>query len=132
VIIDHGRLLADATPAELMTGGEGDELHFGAPGGLDVAALTTHLGAPVSEQSPGEYLVAAPPSPATVAALTAWLAEHDLPLADLRAGRQSLEDVFLRLTRTAVEADAAIASERATGSGGRERRARRGRGAGDR
>jgi hypothetical protein len=33
-----------------------------------------------------------------VATLTAWLAEHDLPLADLRAGRQSLEDLFLRLT----------------------------------
>jgi len=30
--------------------------------------------------------------------LTAWLAEHDLPLLDLRAGRQRLEDVFLRLT----------------------------------
>ena len=30
--------------------------------------------------------------------MTAWLAERDLPLADLRAGRQSLEDVFLRLT----------------------------------
>jgi ABC-2 type transport system ATP-binding protein len=42
--------------------------------------------------------VDAPGLPATVAALTAWLAEHDLPLADLRAGRQRLEDVFLRLT----------------------------------
>ena len=40
-----------------------------------------------------------PPSPANVAAITAWLAERDLPLADLRAGRQTLEDVFLRLTR---------------------------------
>jgi ABC-2 type transport system ATP-binding protein len=39
-------------------------------------------------------------SPANVAALTAWLAEHDLPLGDLRAGRQRLEDVFLRLTGT--------------------------------
>ncbi|MEA3077186.1 MAG: hypothetical protein QOF60_2094, partial [Actinomycetota bacterium] len=29
---------------------------------------------------------------------TAWLAERNLPLADLRAGRASLEDVFLRLT----------------------------------
>src|ERR671919_534054 len=29
---------------------------------------------------------------------TAALAEHDLPLGDLRAGRQRLEDVFLRLT----------------------------------
>ena len=37
--------------------------------------------------------------PATVAKLTAWLADHDQPLADLRAGRQRLEDVFVRLTR---------------------------------
>ena len=45
----------------------------------------------------GEYLVRAAGTPTLVAALTAWLAEHDLPLADLRAGRQRLEDVFLRL-----------------------------------
>jgi len=56
------------------------------------------LGAAVTEVRAGEYSVAAPPSPAGVAALTAWLAEHDLALGDLRAGRQSLEDVFLRLT----------------------------------
>ncbi len=129
VIIDHGHLLADATPTELMAGGQGDELNFGAPGGLDVTALGARLGASVTEESPGEYRVAAPPTPATVAALTAWLAEHDLPLADLRAGRQSLEDVFLRLTRTAAEADAALAAERATESGGRRgRRSRRGAG----
>jgi ABC-2 type transport system ATP-binding protein len=52
----------------------------------------------VTEETPGEYRVAATAAPATVAALTAWLAERDLPLADLRAGRQRLEDVFLRLT----------------------------------
>ena len=44
-----------------------------------------------------------PPTPANVAALTAWLAEHELPLADLRAGRQRLEDVFLRLTAVTGE-----------------------------
>ena len=130
VIIDHGRLLADATPTELMASGQGDELHFGAPGGLDVAALGTRLGVAVTEESPGEYRVAGAPTPATVAALTAWLAEHDLPLADLRAGRQSLEDVFLRLTRSVAEADAVIASERSAGTGDRSarsgRRARRG------
>jgi ABC-2 type transport system ATP-binding protein len=132
VIIDHGHLLADATPSELMAGGQGDELHFGAPGGLDTAALGARLGAAVTEDSPGEYRVAAAPTPATVAALTAWLAEHDQPLADLRAGRQSLEDVFLRLTRTAAETDAALATERAEDGGGRRargsRRSRRGAG----
>jgi ABC-2 type transport system ATP-binding protein len=46
--------------------------------------------------------VKAAPTPATVAAITAWLAERDLPLGDLRAGRQRLEDVFLQLTSGAA------------------------------
>jgi ABC-2 type transport system ATP-binding protein len=98
LIIDHGRLVASGTPAELMTASAGDEIRFGAPSGLDVASLGAHVGAAVTEVTPGEYRVAATAAPATVAALTAWLAERDLPLADLRAGRQTLEDVFLRLT----------------------------------
>ena len=57
----------------------------------------------MTEEDPGEYLVAAEAKPATVAALTAWLAERDLPLADLRAGRHRLEDVFLRLTAGAAD-----------------------------
>jgi len=97
VIIDHGRLVVRGTPADLMTAGR-DEIHFGAPPGLDVDSLGARLAAPVTEVAAGEYLVDAPPAPATVATLTAWLAENDLPLADLRAGRQKLEDVFLRLT----------------------------------
>jgi ABC-2 type transport system ATP-binding protein len=98
VIVDHGRLLAEGTPAALMSATERTTIDFGAPPALDVAALSAALGAAVVEARPGQYSVAAPPAPATVAALTAWLAEQDLPLGDLRAGRQSLEDVFLRLT----------------------------------
>ncbi|MCD9624585.1 ABC transporter ATP-binding protein [Rhabdothermincola salaria] len=101
VIIDHGRLLAEGTPHDLMNDDGGAQVRFGAPGGLDITSLSAHLDARVTEVTPGEYLVDAPPAPATVAALTAWLAEHDAPLADLRAGRQSLEDVFLRLTADA-------------------------------
>jgi ABC-2 type transport system ATP-binding protein len=96
VIVDHGRVVADGTAAELTTGG--DDIRFGAPPGLDVASLGLALAAEVTEDSPGEYRVATAPSPAAVAAVTSWLASHDLPLADLRAGRRSLEDVFLRLT----------------------------------
>ena len=98
LIIDHGRLVASGTPAELMTASAGDEIRFGAPSGLDVASLGAALAASVVEVAPGEYVVAAAASPSAVAALTAWLAERELPLADLRAGRQTLEDVFLRLT----------------------------------
>jgi ABC-2 type transport system ATP-binding protein len=98
VIIDHGRLVAEGTPAELMQTGGGKQIRFGAPAGIDAASLAEAIGAPVCEEHPGEYLVAAQAKPATVAAITAWLAERDLPLADLRAGRERLEDVFLRLT----------------------------------
>jgi ABC-2 type transport system ATP-binding protein len=98
VIVDHGRLLAEGTPAELMSATERESIDFGARPGLDVSALGLALGATVVEVRAGRYSVAARPSPAMVAALTAWLAEHDLALGDLRAGRQSLEDVFLRLT----------------------------------
>ncbi len=97
VILDRGAVVADGTPTELRTGGA-EGIHFAAPAGLDVGALGAHLGAAVQEVGPGEYAVDAAPSPATVAALTAWLAERDLPLGDLRAGRARLEDVFLRLT----------------------------------
>jgi ABC-2 type transport system ATP-binding protein len=97
VIVDRGRIVGSGPLAELLRGG-GDEIRFGAPPGLDVGSLAAVLDHQVAERSAGEYVVAGAPSPATVAALTAWLAERDLPLADLRAGRQTLEDVFLRLT----------------------------------
>jgi ABC-2 type transport system ATP-binding protein len=104
VIIDQGRVVAAGTAAELtgaagraLTGSE-PEIRFGAPPGIDTMDLGVRLGAVVVEEEPGEYRVAAPGLPATVADLAAWLAERDLPLSDLRAGRQRLEEVFLRLT----------------------------------
>ncbi len=98
VIVDRGRVVASGTPAELMRSTDEEEIRFGAPAHLDTAGLGRALNAFVDETSPGEYKVAMAPTPANVAALTAWLAEHDLPISDLRAGRQRLEDVFLRLT----------------------------------
>jgi ABC-2 type transport system ATP-binding protein len=102
VIIDGGRVVAAGTPGQLTASAAAttptEEIRFAAPPGLDTASLGGRLAADVREESPGEYRVAAPGRPATVAELTAWLADHDIPLLDLRAGRQRLEDVFLRLT----------------------------------
>ncbi|HEY3000491.1 MAG TPA: ATP-binding cassette domain-containing protein [Acidimicrobiales bacterium] len=108
VIVDGGRLVADRTLDDLLASGSGgDQVRFRAAPGLAVASLADHLGggATVTETAPGEYLVAAPPTPAVVAAITAWLADRDLALADLRAGRQRLEDVYLALTGAAAEAE---------------------------
>ncbi|MGO9584276.1 MAG: ABC transporter ATP-binding protein [Acidimicrobiales bacterium] len=96
VIVDHGKVVAAGRQGEIQ--GRSEELRFAAEPGLAVGELAARLGAAVTEGPPGEYLVSAPPVPALVAALTAWLAERDLQLGDLRAGRQRLEDVFLRLT----------------------------------
>lgn len=108
VIVDRGRVVGAGTPAELMSsaGVVGSEVRFGATAGLDVAALGAALGGVgVREERAGEYVVAAEATPALVAAVTAWLAERGVALGDLRAGRQSLEDVFLRLTSDAGEGD---------------------------
>jgi len=123
VIIDHGRVVAHDTPDTLRRDISGDEIRFGAPSDLDVAAASVGLGAPVTVVTPGEYRAAMAPTPANVAALTQWLAANDIALADLQAGRQTLEDVFDRLTS---EPTAAMPQDRrARRSRGRRRRRRR-------
>jgi ABC-2 type transport system ATP-binding protein len=119
VVVVGGRLVADASVDELTRAPDGEaRVSFRAAAGLDRAALGDRLGAEVAEGVPGEYTVAAPPTPALIAALTAWLAERDLPLADLRTGRQRLEDVYLRLTASPAPT-AATADRIDTGDGHR-------------
>jgi ABC-2 type transport system ATP-binding protein len=98
VVLDHGRVVADAPAAELLTTVASDDIVFDAAPGLDTATLAAIIGAPVSTPRPGEYVAAVPPTPANVAAITGWLAEHDIALGELRAGRRRLEEVFDRLT----------------------------------
>lgn len=117
VIIDKGHVVAAGTPSELMGGG--DRIRFGAPPGLDLTSLSSALGAEVTEETTGEYVVAAEGTPRLVATLSNWLAERDVSLADLRAGRQRLEDVFLQLTSETSAAEPAPATRR------ERRRARR-------
>lgn len=106
VIIDQGRVLASGTPAELMRSAGTAEIRFRAPAGIDTAALGKVLMAGVIETGPGDYLVGLEPTPSNISALTSWLADRDLPLFDLRAGRQTLEDVFLRMTAITGEVPA--------------------------
>ena len=101
VIVDHGVVVAEGSPEEL-TAASGADLRFRAAPGLATGSLTAATGCRVAEVAPGEYLVEGEPTPALVARVTAWLAEHDQALGDLRAGRQRLEDVFRRLTAEAA------------------------------
>lgn len=126
VIIDRGRMITSGTPNELMSAGGSQEIRFGAPPGIDLPTLGKELMAAAEEVSPGEYRVAVDPSPANIAMLTNWLAARDLPLADLRAGRQRLEDVFLRMTEITGEVPAVrVGSTSADGPGRRRHRGKR-------
>ena len=100
VIIDRGRLVSSGSLDELRSSAATDEeIRFRATAGLDTAALSERLGGlPVAAVRGDEYLVGTAATPALVAGLTAWLAEHDIVLTDLRTGRRSLEDIFVRLT----------------------------------
>jgi len=99
IILGRGRVLAEGTPAALAAGAAPSGVSFRGPAGLDRVALGHRLGHDVVELEPGDYRMLGPSSPALVATLTAWLAEHDLALSELRAGQASLEEVFLALTR---------------------------------
>jgi ABC-2 type transport system ATP-binding protein len=101
VVVDHGRVIAQGTPAELTSGA--DVLQFSGPIGLDLATLRAALpeGIGVGEPTPGRYVVeggAASLGPEAVATVTAWCAAHDVLPAGLSLGRRTLEDVFLDLT----------------------------------
>jgi ABC-2 type transport system ATP-binding protein len=100
-IVDHGRVVASGTPAELTRAAAVDEVVFTSAPGLATDDLARALGlAPstVRETRPGEYVVAAAGKPPLVADLTAWLRDHDHHLDELHTGRRTLEEVFLRLT----------------------------------
>ena len=119
VILSGGQIVAAGTPQELMQSDQENDFRFRAAAGLALAELQTVLNASVREEQPGDYVVETQGTPAVIAALTQWLAERDLPLADLRVGRKNLNDVFLQVTQeTANES----ANESVTTRRGRRRR----------
>jgi ABC-2 type transport system ATP-binding protein len=100
-IIDGGHLVALGSPGDLTRSAGGGETLFTAAPGIDTAGLAEALllaPAGVVESKPGEYVVHADPSPELVAALATWLRNHGIALGDLRAGRRTLEEVFLQVT----------------------------------
>ncbi len=100
MIIDHGRMVAQGSPAELTTHGAELQLRFSAPSRLNVTLLGMALpeGYRTTEPQPGRYLVEGEISPQILATVTAWCAQQNVLATDLRVAKRSLEDVFLELT----------------------------------
>ena len=100
VVLDHGRLVAAGSPAQLTRADSAGEVRFRAPAGLDLVGLAAVLppGAAATEPAPGRYLIRCPVDPDLLAAVTGWCARQDVLAEDLQVQRRSLEDVFLELT----------------------------------
>jgi ABC-2 type transport system ATP-binding protein len=100
VIVDHGRLVAEGTPAEL-TGTDG-QLRFRAEPGLSTDSLLSALpdGTAVKESPAGHYVIEVQGrvDPQLLAAVTGWCADHGVLANDLSVESRTLEDVFLELT----------------------------------
>ena len=93
-ILADGAIVAEDSPGALTGAASGVVLQ--TTDDLDVAALAAAIHAPVQRTAGGRYFVAAPPD--RIGAITAWLAEQDLPLHGVTPARRSLDDVFVELT----------------------------------
>ncbi len=106
VIIDHGAIVAEGSPAQLTTArhGETDQLTFRTDSPLDTeradAALVRTCGSVPGLQanSPLHYSLPITATPQLVAAVTAAAAEQEVLVRRLDVAHRDLEEVFLDIT----------------------------------
>lgn len=99
-IIDHGSLLAEGTPAQLIdaTRPRTLEIHTNRP--LDLVAVAESSIAQLKPSAEDElvYLLDSAADPAIIAAVAAEAARQDVLITQLGVRGHSLEDVFLDIT----------------------------------
>ena len=102
VVAGRGRVIADASVAELLAAASGGRvtLRTTEP---SAAAVLTSAGATVSPAGPDTLTVTG----LAAGAVVALLSERGMPFTEVSAHRATLEDVYLELTRDAVEFRAA-------------------------
>ena len=100
-IMDGGKLIALDTPAALTTSQSttGTEVRFRAQAGLDLVALGRLSSVrAIREESPGVYALETGEPRELLVQLATALRDAGADLSELRIGRSTLEDVFIRLT----------------------------------
>lgn len=103
VIVDHGRVLAAGSPADLLAG-RGQTVRFATPPGIDVSGLRRALPETVTlaGEPGGGWRVSGEIDPSVLATLTAWCANQGVMPGGLQVGGGDLEDLFLELTGRAL------------------------------
>jgi ABC-2 type transport system ATP-binding protein len=99
VVLDHGRSIAEGTPAGLVASLGGEEIiELRAAGGAAPRGLEALPGVRRAEARGGAHVLAVRTVPETLPPLLAALAAQGLALEDLRTHQATLEDVFVHLT----------------------------------
>ena len=98
-IVDHGRIIALGTPAELIAGLKAPHfLEFAAEPDIDEAALERVAGIGERRSRDGRWFVGSSSLAETVPSLLALLDRSGSRLVSLSTHRSTLEDVFIFLT----------------------------------
>ncbi len=98
-IVDHGRIIALGTPAELVAGLRAPHfVEFSTEPAVDEALLSHVPGVGERRRRDGRWLLAAASLAETVPALLAALEKEGARLLSLSTHRSTLEDVFISLT----------------------------------
>jgi ABC-2 type transport system ATP-binding protein len=100
-IVDHGRVIALGTPAELIASiGAEHVVSFALTNGttLDAGALRSLTGVRAARESNGGYELQVHAAHQTIPALLAEIEHRRLTLTELRTHSPTLEDVFVSLT----------------------------------
>jgi ABC-2 type transport system ATP-binding protein len=119
IVIDHGRVIASGTPAEIKGMAGGDRLELQGLPGCDLLPLADALAGlgtapPAIDAQAGRVIVRVSEGPEVLTALATRLAGSSLRVADIALRRPTLEEAFLTLTG---QAGGALAEGAAAGCG---------------
>jgi ABC-2 type transport system ATP-binding protein len=107
VVVGRGRAIADAGVDDLIAAVSGGRVDLRTTAGARAMTVLAHAGATVASTGRDTVTVAGLPADRIVA----LLGESTVPFSEISAHRATLEDVYLELTREAVEFRAATRSE---------------------
>lgn len=98
LILDHGEIVAQGNPAQLMNQHYTQQISFNTTHAIDENKFLKRTGWTPRTTRPLHYVLEVEATPATFASIAQELEAQDVTLVELQSSRANLEEVFLDLT----------------------------------